>query len=184
MLSFPAHSTATPSTCGQTRHRTRDSLTPPQVTSRRERGGGGTPVGPSGAGSPVPALTVPATGRKGTGLRAGGATGLPSAHLAQERQGVPRSPHPELGIGTLFFLNFYWRRALQPTPVCLPGKFYGQRSLAGCSPWGHEESDMSQQLKNNNRIAAFQRCVGFWCRAKQIRYIHTYIASVLDFVPI
>ena len=28
-----------------------------------------------------------------------------------------------------------WRRERQPTPILLPGKFYGQRSLAGCSPW-------------------------------------------------
>ena len=27
------------------------------------------------------------------------------------------------------------------TPVFLPGKSHGQRSLAGCSPWGHKESD-------------------------------------------
>ena len=29
-----------------------------------------------------------------------------------------------------------WRRKWQPTPVFLPGKSHGQRSLAGCSPWG------------------------------------------------
>ena len=29
----------------------------------------------------------------------------------------------------------------QPTPVFLPGKFHGQRSLAGYSPWSHKESD-------------------------------------------
>ena len=29
------------------------------------------------------------------------------------------------------------RRQWQPTPVLLPGKSYGQRSLVGCSPWGH-----------------------------------------------
>ena len=29
-----------------------------------------------------------------------------------------------------------WRRAWQPTPVVLPGKSHGQRSLAGSSPWG------------------------------------------------
>ena len=29
-----------------------------------------------------------------------------------------------------------WRRARQPTPVFLPGKSHGQRSLAGYSPWG------------------------------------------------
>ena len=33
-----------------------------------------------------------------------------------------------------------WRRKWQPTPVSLPGKFNGQRSLMGYSPWGHNES--------------------------------------------
>ena len=28
-----------------------------------------------------------------------------------------------------------WRRQWQPTPVLLPGKFHGRRSLVGCSPW-------------------------------------------------
>ena len=31
-----------------------------------------------------------------------------------------------------------WRRKWPPTPVFLPGKSHGQRSLAGCSPWDHE----------------------------------------------
>ena len=30
-----------------------------------------------------------------------------------------------------------WRRKWEPTPVLLPGKFLEERSLAGCSPWGH-----------------------------------------------
>ena len=36
-----------------------------------------------------------------------------------------------------------WRRKLQPTPVFLPGKPHGQRSLTGYSPWGHKELDTS-----------------------------------------
>ena len=32
-----------------------------------------------------------------------------------------------------------WRRKWQPTPIFLPGKSQGQRSLAGYSPWGHKE---------------------------------------------
>ena len=36
------------------------------------------------------------------------------------------------------------RRKRQPTPVFLPGEFYGQRSLTGYSPWGHKESDMTE----------------------------------------
>ena len=39
-----------------------------------------------------------------------------------------------------------WRRRRHPTPVLLPGKSHGRRSLVGCSPWGHEESDMTEQL--------------------------------------
>ena len=30
-----------------------------------------------------------------------------------------------------------WRRRWHPTPVLLPGKSHEQRSLVGCSPWGH-----------------------------------------------
>ena len=29
------------------------------------------------------------------------------------------------------------KRQWHPTPVLLPGKSHGQRSLVGCSPWGH-----------------------------------------------
>ena len=31
-----------------------------------------------------------------------------------------------------------WRKAQQPTPVFLLGVFYGQRSLAGYSPYSHK----------------------------------------------
>ena len=30
-----------------------------------------------------------------------------------------------------------------PLQNCWPGESHGQRSLAGCSPWGHKESDMT-----------------------------------------
>ena len=39
-----------------------------------------------------------------------------------------------------------WRREWPPTPVILPGESYGQRGLAGYSPWGHKESDVTEQL--------------------------------------
>ena len=38
------------------------------------------------------------------------------------------------------------RRQWHPTPVLLPGKSLGRRSLVGCSPWGCEESDMTEQI--------------------------------------
>ena len=38
-----------------------------------------------------------------------------------------------------------WRRKWQPTPVFLPEESHGQRSLAGPSPWGRKESDMTER---------------------------------------
>ena len=38
------------------------------------------------------------------------------------------------------------RRQWQPTPVLLPGKSHGRRSLVGCSQWSHKESDMTEGL--------------------------------------
>ena len=37
-----------------------------------------------------------------------------------------------------------WRRAQQPTLVFLPGESHGQKSLAGCSPQSHKESDTTE----------------------------------------
>ena len=48
------------------------------------------------------------------------------------------------GSITLFLLLFpvFWevgqRRQWHPTPVLLPGKSHGWRSLVGCSPWGRD----------------------------------------------
>ena len=38
------------------------------------------------------------------------------------------------------------RRHWRPTPVLLPGKSHGRRSLVGCSPWDPEESDTTEWL--------------------------------------
>ena len=37
-------------------------------------------------------------------------------------------------------------RQWHPTPVLLPGKSHGRRSLVGCSPWGRKESDTTERL--------------------------------------
>ena len=41
------------------------------------------------------------------------------------------------------------RRQWRPTPVLLPGKPHGRRSLAGCSPWGPEEADTTERLHSH-----------------------------------
>ena len=38
------------------------------------------------------------------------------------------------------------KKEMQPTPAFLPRKSHGQRSLAGYSPWGHKELDMTELL--------------------------------------
>ena len=46
-----------------------------------------------------------------------------------------------------------------PTPVLLPGKSHGWRSLVGCSPWARKESDMTEQLHfhlSTNQFSSLQ----------------------------
>ena len=43
-----------------------------------------------------------------------------------------------------------WRKKWQPTPIFLPGKSHGQRSLAGYSAWGGKESDTTKQQNHYN----------------------------------
>ena len=47
------------------------------------------------------------------------------------------------------WLVLLWRRQWHPTPVLLPGKSHGWRSLVGCSPWGHQESDTAERLHSH-----------------------------------
>ena len=42
-----------------------------------------------------------------------------------------------------------WRRAWEPIPVFLTRESHGQQSLAGYSPWGHKESDMTEWLSSH-----------------------------------
>ena len=63
-------------------------------------------------------------------------SGLQSMGLLRVRQDWATS----LSLSTLIL----WRRKWQPTPVFLPGESHGRRSLVGCSPWGHTESDTTE----------------------------------------
>ena len=47
-----------------------------------------------------------------------------------------------------------WRRKWQPTPIFLPGKSHGWRSLVGYSPWGHRESDMTERACPHDLVSA------------------------------
>ena len=50
-----------------------------------------------------------------------------------------------------------WRRQWHPTPVLLPRKPHGWRSLEGCSPWGPEESDTTERLHFHFHFHALEK---------------------------
>ena len=48
--------------------------------------------------------------------------------------------------GIVLISTILWRRQWRLTPVLLPGKSYGRRSLVDYSPWGRKESNTIEQL--------------------------------------
>ena len=60
-----------------------------------------------------------------------------------------------------------WRRKWQSSPVLLPEKPHGKRSLVGYGPWGYKELDMTEQLSMHitmlvvGYILAFQSVLDF-----------------------
>ena len=69
---------------------------------------------------------------------------IATRHEYKEGKGIP------VPIFFFFFTVCNWvqngRRQWQPTPVLLPGKPHGRRSLMGCSPWNRKESDTTERL--------------------------------------
>ena len=52
-----------------------------------------------------------------------------------------------------------WRRKWQSTPAFMPGKFHGQRSLVGYSPWSHRRGGhnlATKQQQINNQHVTFE----------------------------
>ena len=76
-----------------------------------------------------------------------------------------------------------WSRKWHLTPVSLPGKFYGQRSLLGYSPWG------SKRVRHNWMTGCkyLYVCIYIFFLAKETCFIcfffsvisHTYIVKIL-----
>ena len=56
------------------------------------------------------------------------------------------SHSPALQVDSLPLGHQGWRRQWQPTLVLLPGNSRGRRSLVGCRPCGHYQSDTAEQL--------------------------------------
>ena len=72
--------------------------------------------------------------------------GFPVAQLVKNLLAVQKTRvHPWVG-------KIPWRRKWQPTPVSLPGKSHGQRSLVDCSPWGRKESGTTEGLTHTHIV--------------------------------
>ena len=83
-----------------------------------------------------------------------------------------------------------WGRKWQPTPVFLPGKLHGQRSLVGYSPWGHKELDTTKWLStmtmNNECSHCTVVCPPLWLQSCFLSFSkHTeYAQNLGHFVKI
>ena len=60
------------------------------------------------------------------------------------------------------------RRQWHPTPVLLPGKSHGQRSLVGCSPWGRYELDTTKRLHFHFSLSLFTFTFHFHALEKEM----------------
>ena len=69
--------------------------------------------------------------------------GLPRA-LSGKEPACQCRRHKRCGVSPCLG-KLSWSRKWQPTPVFLPGKSHGQRSLVGYSPWGRKESDTAKE---------------------------------------
>ena len=65
--------------------------------------------------------------------------GFPCSSVSKESACSAGDPEFDPWVGKI-----PWRRKWQPNPVSLLGKSHGQRSLVGCSPWGHKESGTTE----------------------------------------
>ena len=80
----------------------------------------------------------------------------------------------------------HWRRKWQPTPVYLPRESHGQRNLAGYSPWGCKELELSEQLSmhaqsysnQNSVVLAQKQTYGSVQQDREPRNKPTHLTSI------
>ena len=71
--------------------------------------------------------------------------GFPDGEVVKKKSACQCRRRRRCGFGP-WVGKILWSRKWQTTSVFLPGKFHEQRSLVGYSPWGHKESDTTEQL--------------------------------------
>ena len=102
-------------------------------------------------GGPVVRISPPSVGGCGFGPWAGSSKG--ASAKAQQVKNLPAMQEVQETWVRSLGQDQPPEEEMQPTPVFLPGKFHGQRSLVGCSPKGLQESDTTERL-NNSKVTA------------------------------
>ena len=70
-----------------------------------------------------------------------------------------------------------WSRKWQHIPVFLPGKFHGERSLLGYSPWRCKELDKTEQLSSRSRLVIY-----YISLVSQLLLLWVYTVPCSDFI--
>ena len=123
-----------------------------------------------------------------------GEDGLKSVHLESTSSSrLPRSttrllltrPSHQLGNWSSQFqlgsiADHYWRRKQQPTPVFLPGEFCGQRSLVGCCPWGHTQSDTTEATQQQQQTILCSEASGVFINVHLTMFPTSGLCNILD----
>ena len=73
---------------------------------------------------------------------------------------VVKNPAANAGDGfDPWVRNIFWRKEWPPTPLFLPEKSHGQRSLAGYGPWGHKRVRHNLVTKQQQEWLALFVCI-------------------------
>ena len=77
-----------------------------------------------------------------------------------------------------FRIELELEKEMATTPVSLPGKSHGQRSLVGCSPWGHKELGTTEPLTDSEwmsnytwwiqRVRPWQGQATHWTKGRRV----------------
>ena len=105
------------------------------------------------------------------------ALGLPWSLSGQESACQCRRPGFDPRIGKIS-----WRRKWQPTPVFLPGKSHGQRSLAGYDPWGHRRVRLDWVTKTTANNGNFNDTQYNWTVIKKLYSLQGIKYLLSDFL--
>ena len=82
-----------------------------------------------------------------------------------------------------------WSRKWQPTPVFLPGKFHGQRSLASYSAWNHKELDTTEHTHRIHmpfplHLSSFLTSFRSTLSLAHLLQLHWHLCCFLDLLSI